>query len=52
MYDDVLSPSEQSLKDQNTKKPKVMYDEVILLCEQQDLVDLKRNMAYCPADSK
>ena len=50
-YDDVLSPSEQGLKEQNTKKPKVMYDEVIPPSE-QDRVELKKNTAYRPADSK
>lgn len=51
MYDDVLSPSEQTLKEQNTEKPKVMYDEVIPPSE-QERVELKRNTAYRPADSK
>ena len=30
MYDDVLPPTEKNLKGENTEKPKVMYDEVIL----------------------
>ena len=52
MYDDICSPSEQhDLKGQNTKKPKVMYDEVLQPSE-QDCVPLKRNTAYCPAESK
>lgn len=52
MYDDILSSSEQGLKEQNNKKPKVMYDEVLPPCEQEDPVDLKKNTAYRPADSK
>ena len=49
-YDDVLSPREQDLKGQ---KPKVMYDEVLPPHEQDGTcVELKKNTAYRPADSK
>ena len=51
MYDDVILPSEQDLKEQNIPKPKVMYDEVLPPSE-QDQVDLKKNTAYRPADMK
>ena len=41
MYDDILSQSEQDLK-QSASKPKVMYDEVVQPCR-QDRVLLKKN---------
>ena len=53
MYDDVILPpmaSEQDLKQGNTK-PKVMYDEVLPPSEQNP-VELKKNSAYRPADTK
>ena len=50
MYDDILPPSEQDLK-QGMTKPKVMYDEVLPSSEQAP-VELKRNTAYRPADLK
>ena len=53
MYDDIFLPNERhdQLKEQNTKKPKVMYDEVLQPCE-QECVPLKKNTAYRPAESK
>ena len=50
VYDDILPLSEQDLK-QSTTKPKVMYDEVLPPSEQAP-VELKRNTAYRPADTK
>ena len=50
IYDDILSQNEQDLK-QSASKPKVMYDEVIPPCRQHRVL-LKKNTAYCPAESK
>ena len=43
MYDDVLPPIEKNLKEDNTEKPKLMYDEVILWPSEKEHVHVALN---------